>query len=579
MQAQQGSLNAFDALVRRFQDAVVAYSAATLGDFHRAEDAAQDTFLEAFRMLPTLRTPAAFPGWLRLLAHKHCDRWMRHRKVMTVPLDTAEGLAHPCDPLADMARQEMRTAVRAAINTLPEAERRVVVLYYGAEHSVKEVAAFLNVPVSTVKNRLHTARRRLHERILPLMEETLQQQRPSNDDQFRERVFLRLKNEFLDQYRHDPGTADRTLMARSREEFEQYLANGGPLDPDAAHFGSYLYSFLGQYAPLADLMAQYRAQSGLPLAEQAWARWEYVRCLTASGSCEDVVREQRALLTWAQEHLPGNPPIRLSDPSTYGFRPLKDDEETLTDERTGRGSLPVDSLRPWLTNITSVGLCFKEMDLQDEWAVTVRDLIGKTPKTRATRLHRFWALRNVVVMYYGAETLAQAQRAIEDIRALADEDPNDWEAPRWPIEAAYMQMVACTDGGKPEEARIHGEEAVQLLEAWKIRILNNDAPARSSFHILCDNVVSALADRCHCDLANRLFPEVLADGRGSGWAYIRYAGCLWTETGQRGPVLSLLLHAAPLELSEEMKSFFLSRAAFADVHDDAEFLAAVSLPS
>lgn len=576
--AQRGDIHAFDALVRRFQDAVVAYSAAILGDFHRAEDAAQDAFLEAYRTLPALRIPAAFPDWMRRLAHKHCDRWTRRKQVITQPLESAYHLSDLSDPSGEVVRRETLSAVRAAIQALPDNERQVMALYYGVERSVKEVATFLGVPVSTVKNRLHTARRRIHERMLPQMAETLDQQRPSHDDRFRERVFVRLQNEFLDQYRHDPSTADRALMARAREEFEQYLANGGPLDPDAAHFGSYLYSFLGQYAALADLIARYRAQVGLPLAEEAWARWEHIRSLAAVDRCEDVVREQRAFVIWAREHLPGDPPIRLSDPGAYGFRPLKDDEATNTDEHTGRGNLPTDSLRPWLTNTSSVALCFKEMGLQDEWAETVRELLQNTPKTRATRLHRFWALRNAVVMYYGPETLAEARTTIDAIQALSDEDPDNWEASRWPIEAAYMQMVACTRGEKPEEARPYGEEAVRLLEAWGPQIPSADTLARSSFHILCDNVASSLADLSHCDLAIRIFPEVLAQG-GSGWAHIRYAGCLWTQTGQRDQVLDLLRRAAPRELSQEMKSFFLSRTAFADVHEDPEFLAAVSLPS
>jgi hypothetical protein len=226
-----------------------------------------------------------------------------------------------------------------------------------------------------------------------------------------------------------------------------------------------------------------------------------------------------------------------------------------------------------------VGICFKDRGLQDEYAQTVRELVRDAPKRRVNRLHRFWSLRHVVGLYYGAETLAEARSAIEDIRALADEDPDDWEAPRWPIEAAYMSMVACAEGGKPDEARTHGEEAVQLLEAWEPRIPDTDAPAQGSFYTLCDNVASALADRGHCDLAIRIFPAVLRKGRGSGWVHVCYAACLWAETGQRTPVLDLLRRAAPLEFSEEMKSFLLSRVAFADVHEDPEFLAAVSMPS
>lgn len=73
-QAQAGDLRAFDALVRRLQNMAVGYGAAILGDFHLAEDVAQEAFLETYRILPTLRVPDAFPAYLRLTLRKHCNR-------------------------------------------------------------------------------------------------------------------------------------------------------------------------------------------------------------------------------------------------------------------------------------------------------------------------------------------------------------------------------------------------------------------------------------------------------------------------------------------------------------------------
>jgi hypothetical protein len=303
-----------------------------------------------------------------------------------------------------------------------------------------------------------------------------------------------------------------------------------------------------------------------------------VRALAAVRRCEDVVREQRAFVAWAWERLPGDPPIRLSDPGSASFRPLKEGEETDEGAPADRARLPVDALLPWVVNTSEVTLCFKEMGLQTEWAQTVRSLVGAAPKTRASRLYRFWALRCLVVMFYGTDTLDEALRATQDIRALGDEDPADWEAPRWPIEAAYMQMVAYTEAGEDEAARTRGEEATRLLEEWAGRIDQSDPAQQSSFKILCDNVASPLADRGHCDLALRLFPRVLEGGGGSGWAHVRYAACLWATTGEREPVLELLRRGAPRELGEGLLSFFRSLPAFASVKDDPEFVAAITAP-
>ncbi|NKB72056.1 MAG: hypothetical protein GKR89_33680 [Candidatus Latescibacteria bacterium] len=61
--AQDGDIDAYDGLVRRFQDMAVGYAYALLGDFYLAEDAAQEAFLGAYQNLAQLRTASAFPSW------------------------------------------------------------------------------------------------------------------------------------------------------------------------------------------------------------------------------------------------------------------------------------------------------------------------------------------------------------------------------------------------------------------------------------------------------------------------------------------------------------------------------------
>lgn len=581
--ARGGDTRAFDQIVRRFQDMAVGYGTALLGDPHSAQDAAQEAFLEAYRTLPALRCPAAFPGWLRLLVRKHCDRRTRGPEGRATAISLADVTAVTATAVtaSDVGRlvveqeeaRQTRASLRAAVRALPEGERAAVVLFYGGERSLSETAAFLGVPVTVVKNRLYRARRRLKERLVSQMAQTLEGQRPSNDDRFRERVFVRLQDEFFAQYRQDPLTADRSLLMRSRDEFERHLTGQDPLEPDAAHFGSRLYTTLHDYVPLADLMTRYRSQP-LPLAEEAWARHEQVRALSATGRSEDVVREQRAFVEWAREHLPGDPPIRLSDPGSASFRPLREGEDAW--------SLPADALLPWVVNVSEVSRCFKEMGLQDEWAQSARSLVGAAPQTRASRLCRFWALRCVVMMYYGKDTLAEALRATQDIAALGDEEA-DWEAPRWAIEAAYMQMVAYSEAGDSAAARARAEEATRLLEEYGARIGDTAGDARGAFLLLCDNVGSSLADRGHCDLALRLFaPLLAAGGRATGWAHVRYAACLWATTqdkaGDRERTLEMLRRGAPRELSGGLLNFFRSRPAFADVKDDPEFIAAMTVP-
>ena len=68
--AQRGDLNAFDVIIQRFRDMAVAYAYSILGDFHLAEDAAQEAFVQAYQDLKQLRKPQAFPSWFRRIVFK-----------------------------------------------------------------------------------------------------------------------------------------------------------------------------------------------------------------------------------------------------------------------------------------------------------------------------------------------------------------------------------------------------------------------------------------------------------------------------------------------------------------------------
>ena len=189
LSARAGDLQAFGALVRRFQDSAVAYAFSRLRDFSLAEDVAQEAFLEAYCQLPRLREPAAFSAWLRKIILKHCDRISRKKQVPTEPLESSvERAATNPDPSEHVEHRETSGRVLAAVNALAETEREVILLFYFGGHSQEEIAAFLEQPVGTVKSRLHSARKRLEVRMIEMVKDTLEGNRPSRDDAFAQRV-------------------------------------------------------------------------------------------------------------------------------------------------------------------------------------------------------------------------------------------------------------------------------------------------------------------------------------------------------------------------------------------------------
>jgi RNA polymerase sigma factor (sigma-70 family) len=180
--ARAGDHDAFATLVLRYQNFAIGLAYAGLGDVELARDAAQDAFIEAYLHLKQLRDPHAFPSWMRRIVAKRCDRITRRKAHSTE--DLAVSVEQACDPLAPDAANERRdrqAIAHSAIETLPEHERIVVALYYFASQSLAEIGRFLEIPANTVKQRLHSARKRMSKGILTMVGNELRTSRQSRE--------------------------------------------------------------------------------------------------------------------------------------------------------------------------------------------------------------------------------------------------------------------------------------------------------------------------------------------------------------------------------------------------------------
>jgi RNA polymerase sigma factor (sigma-70 family) len=182
-----GEIEAFAEIVRRFQDMACGYAYSILGDWHLAEDAAQEAFIEAHRSLSSLRNPEAFPGWFRRIVFKYCDRIRRKKGLETVPLETAAPApVEAPNPSESLHQRELEQRALEAVGSLPDRQRQATTLYYINGYSQQEIADFLEEPVSAVKKRLHDSRRKLKERMVGMVSDTLKQNAP--DERFSQRV-------------------------------------------------------------------------------------------------------------------------------------------------------------------------------------------------------------------------------------------------------------------------------------------------------------------------------------------------------------------------------------------------------
>lgn len=178
---------AFAPIVERYKEAVFAVALSRLRRFDDAEDVAQATFIEAFERLKNLKDPHRLGAWLRSIAiHRSID-WLR-RMGRHVALDeTGELASKEPGALAQIEKKEQRAQVLEAVGRLPRTQGETVVLYYISGYSQGEVAAILEVPLGTVKRRLHQARKRLKEEMLGMVEDVLKEEAPKGD--FAARVF------------------------------------------------------------------------------------------------------------------------------------------------------------------------------------------------------------------------------------------------------------------------------------------------------------------------------------------------------------------------------------------------------
>ena len=167
---------------------------AVLGDAYLAEDVAQDAFVSAWQKLSQLRQPEAFPGWFKRIVLRQCNRLTRGKHLQIVPLEI--GLNSPTPepgPQLLAEKRELLVKVLKGVKALPENERLVTTLFYVGGYTQADIGEFLEVPVSTVNKRLYSARQRLKGSVVEMFKDDLQQQRPSRDSNFTNRVNARLR--------------------------------------------------------------------------------------------------------------------------------------------------------------------------------------------------------------------------------------------------------------------------------------------------------------------------------------------------------------------------------------------------
>lgn len=160
--AQRGDTDALQRLIVQARPDLTRYAARHCATSSDAEEAVQESLVIVFRQLPSLRVLGAYSSWLFQIIKRECQRLSQKMFHQDVPLDAVAEKEY----LHSRTDIELRLDIAAAIQSLPDIYREVIVLRDFEELTVKEIASRLHTLPETVKTRIHRGRQMIREHLL-----------------------------------------------------------------------------------------------------------------------------------------------------------------------------------------------------------------------------------------------------------------------------------------------------------------------------------------------------------------------------------------------------------------------------
>lgn len=178
---KQGDRSAFDDLIRCYERRVYNYAYRLCGRYDDANDLASETFVRVFNSVNSFRGDSSFITWLfRIVTNVYLDDKKRKRSRPAESLDEMLELEESTvvrqiedtapTPPQKAESTERTEIIQRAIESLPDYQRMMIVLYHSEGRSYEEIAEVLKLPIGTVKSRLNRARMSLRQLLIPLQE-------------------------------------------------------------------------------------------------------------------------------------------------------------------------------------------------------------------------------------------------------------------------------------------------------------------------------------------------------------------------------------------------------------------------
>lgn len=174
-QIKKGDQDAFAEIVELYKDKLYQLGYRMLGNRHEAEEIAQEAFIRAYVNIENYNQEYKFSTWLYRIATNLCIDRIRKKKpdyYLDAEMAGTEGLTLysriPSDtplPEKEVEMMELQEAIQGEIVKLPEKYRSVIVLKYIEELSLNEISEILDLPLGTVKTRIHRGREALRKQL------------------------------------------------------------------------------------------------------------------------------------------------------------------------------------------------------------------------------------------------------------------------------------------------------------------------------------------------------------------------------------------------------------------------------
>ncbi|TRX52034.1 RNA polymerase sigma factor [Fulvivirga sp. M361] len=167
-----GDNSQYKILINKYKDYAFTLAYNILNHREEAEEAAQDSFVKAFRHLPKFNRKAKFSTWLYKIVTNTAITYCRKQKVKKEDIDRIAGIGEV--PVSELELADRKKFIRRALALLNEQDRSVISLFYLKELSLEEIAEVTGIKGNLVKVKLHRARKKLAKYMkLILQEEAL----------------------------------------------------------------------------------------------------------------------------------------------------------------------------------------------------------------------------------------------------------------------------------------------------------------------------------------------------------------------------------------------------------------------